>query len=103
MALLQPHAKVSTGLPTVDSGSRAGRGTPRAMMRAEVEVRDATIADVTRKVQNREYAMVITEFDEPYFCSEEILKKNYDKEEQIDYYTYFGHSPVRIWRPKPRE
>jgi hypothetical protein len=64
---------------------------------------DATIADVTRKVQNREYAMVITEFDAPYFCSEEILKKNYDKEEQIDYYTYFGHSPVRIWRPKPRE
>jgi hypothetical protein len=20
--------------------------------------------------------------------------------EQIDYYTYFGHSPVRVWRPK---
>ena len=64
---------------------------------------DATIAEVTRKVKAREYALVLTEFDAPYFCSEEILKQNYDKEEQIDYYTYFGHSPVRIWRPKPRE
>ncbi len=63
---------------------------------------DATIAEVTRKVENREYVMVMTEFDAPYFCPEETLKKNYDKEEQIDYYTYFGHSPVRIWRPKPR-
>ena len=63
---------------------------------------DATIAEVTRKVKAREYALVFTEFDAPYFCSEEILKQNYDKEEQIDYYTYFGHSPVRTWRPKPR-
>ena len=63
---------------------------------------DATIAEVTRKVGAREYALVFTEFDAPYFCSEELLKKNYDKEEQIDYYTYFGHSPVRVWRPKPR-
>jgi hypothetical protein len=58
---------------------------------------------VVRKVTNREYALVFTEFDEPYFCTSELLKKNYDKEEQIDYYTYFGHSPVRVWRPKPRE
>ena len=64
---------------------------------------DATIAEVTRKVKAREYALVLSEFDAPYFCSEEILKQNYDKEEQIDYYTYFGHSPVRVWRPKPRE
>lgn len=64
---------------------------------------DATIAEVVRKVTAREYAMVLTEFDEPYFCTSELLKKNYDKEEQIDYFTYFGHSPVRVWRPKPRE
>ncbi|MEO6874421.1 MAG: hypothetical protein ABI222_06325 [Opitutaceae bacterium] len=64
---------------------------------------DATIAEVNQKVANRQYAMVLTEFDNPYFCSAELLRKNYLKEEQIDYFTYFGHSPVRVWRPKPRE
>ena len=64
---------------------------------------DATIAEVVRKVTAREYGMVLTEFDEPYFCSTELLRKNYNKVEQIDYFTYFGHSPVRVWRPKPRE
>jgi len=64
---------------------------------------NATIAEVERKVAGRDYAMVLTEFDAPYFCSEELLKKNYDKVEQIDYFTYFGHSPVRVWRPKLRE
>ena len=59
-------------------------------------------AEVRRKVAAREYALILTEFDDPYFCPSEILKRNYDKEEQIDYYTYFGHSPVRVWRPKPR-
>ena len=64
---------------------------------------DTTIADVKRKVAARAYAMVLTEFDEPYFCTAESLKQNYDKVEQIDYFTYFGHSPVRVWRPKHRE
>ncbi len=64
---------------------------------------NATIAEVERKVAAREYAMVLTEFDAPYFCSEELLSKNYDKVEQIDYFTYFGHSPVRVWRPKAQE
>lgn len=64
---------------------------------------NATIAEVERKVAAREYAMVLTEFDEPYFCKLELLKQNYDKVEQIDYFTYFGHSPVRVWRPKVRE
>jgi hypothetical protein len=64
---------------------------------------NATIAEVERKVAAREYAMVLTEFDEPYFCKAELVRKNYDKVEQIDYFTYFGHSPVRVWRPKPRD
>jgi hypothetical protein len=63
---------------------------------------NATIAEVERKVAAHEYAMVLTEFDAPYFCKEELLKMHYDKVEQIDYYTYFGHSPVRVWRPKPK-
>jgi len=64
---------------------------------------DDVIAEVVRKVTNREYGLVLTEFDNPYFCTPDLLRKNYDKEEQIDYYTYFGHSPVRVWRPKPRD
>jgi hypothetical protein len=57
---------------------------------------------VVRKVTARQYALVFTEFDQPYFCTTELLKANYDKVEQIDYFTFFGHSPVRVWRPKPR-
>ncbi len=64
---------------------------------------DATIAEVVQKVTNREYAMVLTEFDEPYFCTKELLQQNYDRVEQVDYFSYFGHSPVRVWRPKHRE
>jgi len=64
---------------------------------------DDVTNEVTRKVANREYALIFTEFDSPYFCTTELLKQKYDKEEQIDYYTYFGHSPVRVWRPKPRD
>jgi hypothetical protein len=63
---------------------------------------NATIAEVERKVAAHEYAMVLTEFDAPYFCKEELLKMHYDKVEQVDYFTYFGHSPVRVWRPKPK-
>ena len=59
--------------------------------------------EVVHKIKTREYLMVLTEFDEPYFCTSELLKQNYDKVDQIDYFTYFGHSPVRVWRPKPRE
>ena len=57
--------------------------------------------EVTRKVEAREFALVFSEFDLPYFCTEATLRKYYDMTEQIDYYTYFGHSPVRVWRPKP--
>ncbi len=60
-----------------------------------------TDAEVQAKVKDRAYAVVLTEFDDPYFCSADLLRKYYDKVEQIDYYTYFGHSPVRVWRPKP--
>jgi hypothetical protein len=63
---------------------------------------DQAEAEVRAKVEARAYGLVLSEFDDPYFCSAEILKKNYDKVEQVDYYTYFGHSPVRVWRPKPR-
>ncbi len=63
---------------------------------------DQLDAEVTRKVAARAYALVFTEFDQPYFCKTEVLKANYDRVEQIDYFTYFGHSPVRVWRPKPR-
>jgi hypothetical protein len=63
---------------------------------------NATIAEVRGKVAAREYALVFTEFDQPYFCTTELLQANYDRVEQIDYYTYFGNSPVRVWRPKPR-
>ena len=58
--------------------------------------------EVMRKVAARDYALVFTEFDEPYFCTKELLMANYDRVEQIDYFTYFGHSPIRVWRPKPR-
>jgi hypothetical protein len=61
---------------------------------------DATIAEVNRKVSSREYALVFTEFDAPYFCTPELLKANYEMGEQIDYFTYFGHSPIRVWWPK---
>ena len=64
---------------------------------------NATESDVRTKVANRNYGMVLTEFDDPYFCDPELLKKNYDKVEQVDYFTYFGHSPVRVWRPKPKD
>jgi hypothetical protein len=63
---------------------------------------EANEGEVTRKVTARDYALVFTEFDEPYFCKTEVLKANYDMTEQIDFYTYFGHSPVRVWRPKGR-
>jgi len=61
---------------------------------------EETEAEVQRKVAAREYAVVLTEFDRPYFCTPEILQEHYVMTEQIDYYTYFGHSPVRVWRPK---
>jgi hypothetical protein len=63
---------------------------------------DEVEAEVRRKVAAREYALVFTEFDEPYFCDKETLQKHYEMTEQIDYYTYFGHSPVRVWKPKPQ-
>ncbi|MDB6093058.1 MAG: hypothetical protein JWM32_620 [Verrucomicrobia bacterium] len=63
---------------------------------------DVMEADVNAKVAARAYGLVLTEFDQPYFCSPQLLQKNYDKVEQIDYFTYFGHSPVRLWRPKPK-
>jgi len=59
--------------------------------------------DVRRKIAAKEYEFVFSEFDLPYFCDTETLKKTYVQAEQIDYYTYFGHSPVRVWRPKPAE
>ncbi len=62
---------------------------------------EETEAEVRTKVEARTYGLVLTEFDDPYFCSAELLRKHYDKVEQVDYYTYFGHSPVRVWRPKP--
>jgi hypothetical protein len=81
----------------------ANNGAARdPMIGALQEHYDATVAEVERKVAARAYALVLTEFDQPYFCTTELLKANYDKVEQIDYYTYFGHSPVRVWRPKPR-
>ena len=64
---------------------------------------DEVEQEAKRKVAAREYEMVLTEFDAPMYCDEALLKKNYDKVEQVDYYTYFGHSPVRVWRPKPQE
>jgi hypothetical protein len=63
---------------------------------------EANEGEVTRKVTAREYALVFTEFDDPYFCKAEVLKQHYDMTEQIDFYTFFGHSPVRVWKPKPR-
>jgi hypothetical protein len=63
---------------------------------------DEVEAEVRRKVAAREYGLVFTEFDDPYFCDKETLQRNYDMTEQIDYYTYFGHSPVRVWKPKPQ-
>lgn len=56
--------------------------------------------EVPRKVAAREYALVFTEFDDPYFCKRELLKEHYEMTEQIDFYTFFGHSPVRVWKPK---
>jgi hypothetical protein len=58
--------------------------------------------EVEGKVAARAYELVFTEFDAPMFCNPELLKKNYDEVEQLDYYTYFGHAPVRVWHPKPR-
>lgn len=63
---------------------------------------DEVEAEVRRKVAAQEYAIVFTEFDDPYFCDKETLQKHYEMTEQIDYYTYFGHSPVRVWKPKSR-
>jgi len=59
--------------------------------------------DVRRKIAAKEYEFIFSEFDLPYFCDTETLKKTYVQTGQIDYYTYFGHSPVRVWRPKPAE
>ena len=80
--------------------NRAARNPQAA---AIVKMFDDVGREVERKVAAREYVLVLTEFDNPMYCSEELLKKNYDQVEQIDYYTYFGHSPVRVWRPKPRQ
>ncbi|MDB6127519.1 MAG: hypothetical protein JWM35_1415 [Verrucomicrobia bacterium] len=66
---------------------------------AKFEALDTTTA---AKITARKFGMVFSEFDDPYFCSADLLRKNYDKIEQIEYYTYFGHSPVRVWVPKPR-
>lgn len=57
--------------------------------------------EVKAKIEAKTYGLVLTEFDQPYFATPELLQKYYDKVEQIDYFTYFGHSPVRVWRPKP--
>jgi len=62
---------------------------------------EETDGEVRAKIESRAYGLVLTEFDEPYFSTSELLKQYYDKVEQIDYYTYFGHSPIRVWRPKP--
>ena len=64
---------------------------------------DATDNEVRQKVESRSYGLVLSEFDDPYFCDAELLRKNYDKVEQVDYFTYFGHSPIRVWRPKPKD
>ena len=80
-----------------------GRTHPNPMVGALARRYNATESDVRTKVANRNYGMVLTEFDDPYFCDPELLKKNYDKVEQVDYFTYFGHSPVRVWRPKPKD
>jgi hypothetical protein len=61
---------------------------------------EQTEVEVRRKIAAKEYEFVYSEFDLPYFCDTETLKQTYVQTEQIDYYTYFGHSPVRVWRPK---
>ncbi len=62
-----------------------------------------TEAEVRSNVAARAYEVVLTEADRPMFCDEKLLRQNYDEIEQVDYYTYFGHSPVRIWKPKSRQ
>lgn len=57
--------------------------------------------DVRRKIAAKEYEFIFSEVDLPYFCDTETFKKTDVMTEQIDYYTCFGHSPVRVWRPKP--
>ncbi|HNC22921.1 MAG TPA: hypothetical protein PLU52_01850 [Opitutaceae bacterium] len=61
---------------------------------------ERTEGEVLQKVADRTYGIVFTEFDDPYFCSPQQLKEGYEKFEQIEYYTYFGHSPIWAWRPK---
>jgi len=79
-----------------------GRAEKDPMIGLLAKRMEANEAEVTRKVTAREYALVFTEFDDPYFCKAEVLKLHYDMTEQIDFYTYFGHSPVRVWKPKAR-
>jgi hypothetical protein len=79
-----------------------GRAEKDPMIGLLAKRMEANEGEVTRKVTAREYALVFTEFDDPYFCKAEVLKQHYDMTEQIDFYTYFGHSPVRVWKPKSR-
>jgi hypothetical protein len=97
-----------TGRRVIHNGNTMFLGFALADNRAE---RDPMCAIIDRKLHEtqeetetavaaRKYALVFTEFDDPMFCNTDLMKKNYEKVEQIDYYTYFGHSPVRVWRPK---
>lgn len=79
-----------------------GRAERDPMVGALARRMEAFEGEVMRKVTSREYALVFTEFDEPYFCKADVLKQHYDMTEQIDFYTFFGHSPVRVWKPKAR-
>ncbi len=59
-------------------------------------------AEATARLKAQIYGLVFTEFDRPVYSEEEVLKKYYDKVEEVNYFTYFGHSPVGVWRPKSR-
>jgi hypothetical protein len=110
----EPVRALNGSLQAVVCGERASRPLPlgggSAFADGGIE-RDPMIAwlaksleqtevEVRRKIAAKEYEFVYSEFDLPYFCDTETLKQTYVQTEQIDYYTYFGHSPVRVWRPK---
>lgn len=97
------------GRPVLHNGNTMFVGFAFADNRAEWDPKVRPLAkrfneldqEVDGKIRDRAYGLVLTEFDNPYFSTDEVLAKYYDKVGQIDYYTYFGHSPVRVWRPKP--
>lgn len=71
-----------------------------ASARTVAERCTAVSAEIDQKIAARQYRLILTEEAEVYGCNLSLIAANYNVVETFPMPTYFGHSPIWVWRPK---